>query len=120
MDDLLAQCTGKKYKLAKVPILVAPPPKPNTGTGIAYVSGYLLKKCFTKHQCEICKAVQVSYEIDYNWKLLCFFKAYETGEVDPFGGVNAPTIPYMEYVTQLENVCSQTFPSSGDVFANIF
>ena len=22
---------------------------------IAYVSGYLLKRCFTKHQCETCK-----------------------------------------------------------------
>jgi hypothetical protein len=66
LDTLLAQCTGKKRKLAKVPILVAPPPQPNTldigpmdykensvssslarENAIAYVSGYLLKKCFT-------------------------------------------------------------------------
>ena len=128
LDNLLAECTGKKRKLAKVPVLVAPPPKPNTleigPTGynensvsssltrenaIAYVSGYLLKKCFTKHQCETCKAVLVSHELGDSRKLLCFFKAYETRDVDPFGGLNAPTIPYLEYVTQLENVFFTNF-----------
>ena len=75
---------------------------------IAYVSGYLLKKCFTKHQCETCTAALVSHELDDNRKLLCYFKAYETEEV-PFGGLNAPTIPYLEYVTQLETVFLTNF-----------
>ncbi|CAB4030797.1 Hypothetical predicted protein, partial [Paramuricea clavata] len=91
LDTLLAQCTGKKRKLAKVPILVAPPPQPNTldigpmdykensvsssltrENAIAYVSGYLLKKCFTKHQCETCKPVLVPHELDDSRKLLCY------------------------------------------------
>ena len=45
---------------------------------VAYVAGYLLKKCFLKHDCETCKGKLVMQELDDSSKLFCFFKAYQS------------------------------------------
>ena len=43
---------------------------------IAYVSGYLLNKCFKIHSCSKCTETLASNDLDDNRKLLCYFKAY--------------------------------------------
>ena len=68
---------------------------------IAYVAGYLLRKCFHIHQCPTCKSALVTNELEENRNLLCFFKAYESEKT--FGGLLAPTKPCLDYVTKLED-----------------
>ena len=45
---------------------------------ITYVTGYLLKKCLQKHNCQVCsKSLAHQSELDSSNKLFCFFKAYD-------------------------------------------
>ena len=69
---------------------------------IAYVSGYLLHKCFKKHTSPTCTKALVSSNLEDDRNLLCFFKAYDSEE-KIFGGLNAPSPLYLEYVKQLED-----------------
>ena len=45
---------------------------------IAYVAGYLLRKCFHIHKCSNCKSALVTNQPEDNRNLLCSFKAYES------------------------------------------
>ena len=125
-DDLLGQCTEKP----NVPIVVATPSQPQMpqtldigptdyrelnvssnlmrANAIAYVSGYLLQKCFKQHCCQTCTTALVSSELDDERKLFCYFKAYESDK-GTFGALHAPTIPCLEYVTQLEDLFISSF-----------
>ena len=75
---------------------------------IAYVAGYLLKKSFKIHKCQKCQDVLLSNQLDDNRNLLCFFKSFEDNKT-PFGGLNAPSPCYLEYVIKLEDVFSDQF-----------
>ena len=88
---------------------------------IAYVSGYLLNKCFKIHSCSKCTETLASNDLDDNRKLLCYFKAYSQ-ENGNFGGLHAPTACYLQYVIQLEDIFIKhfsIFTKSACVGANI-
>ena len=77
---------------------------------VAYVAGYLLKKCFLKHDCETCKGKLVMQELDDSNKLFCFFKAYQS-QTGPFGGLLAPSSSFINYVVSLEDIFVELLPS---------
>ena len=68
-----------------------------------HVSGCLLQKWFKQHCCQTCTTALISNELDDGRKLFSYFKAYESDK-GTFGALHAPTIPYLEYVTQLEDL----------------
>ena len=74
---------------------------------IAYVAGYLLRKCFQIHKCCNCESALVTNQLEDNRNLLCFFKAYESEKT--FGGLLAPTKSYLDYVIQLEDIFVRDF-----------
>ena len=122
-DDLLAQFSNVD---SSVPVLV-----PSTGhqsddhidttdykekevsdnllkdNPIAYAAGYLLRKTFQKHKCSSCESALVKDQLEDNRNYLCFFKAYESDK--SFGGLIAPTAPFLEYVIRLENIFVTNF-----------
>ena len=69
---------------------------------IAYVAGYLLRKCFHIHKCSNCKSALVTNQPEDNRNLLCSFKAYESEKTS--GGLLAPTKSYLDYVIKLEDI----------------
>ena len=77
---------------------------------VAYVAGYLLKKCFSKHDCETCKGKLVMQELDDTSQLFCFFKAYQS-QTGPFGGLLAPASNFLNYVVSLEDTFVALLPS---------
>ena len=110
-----------------MPTLVRPSNQPNTldigptdyhnndvnlniieANAICYVAGCLLKKCLNEHNCEICNGSLVANQFDDNRKLFCLFKAYDT-EKSEFGGLHALSIPFLDYVTQMQNVFIANF-----------
>ena len=74
---------------------------------IAYVAGYLLRKCFQIHKCCNCESVLVTNQLEDNRNLLCFFKAYESEKT--FGGLLATTKSYLDCVIQLEDIFVRDF-----------
>ena len=66
-------------------------------SAIAYVSGYLLQKCFKQHCCQTCTTALVSNELDDERELFSYFKACESDK-GTFGALHAPTIPYLEII----------------------
>ena len=53
-------------------------------------------------ECPTCTKALVSSNLEDNQNLLCFFKVYNSEETN-FGGLNAPSPFYLEYVKQLED-----------------
>jgi hypothetical protein len=68
---------------------------------MTYVTGYLLKKCFLKHSCDICQNALTKQELDSSTQLLCLFKAYDETE-KPFGGLVSPLDTFVDCVLDLE------------------
>jgi hypothetical protein len=73
---------------------------------IAYVSGYLLKKCLKKHQCEICRSKLVRDNLVDSSKLFCYFKSYQA-QMEKTGGLLAPSTEFLAYITDLEGIFVQ-------------
>ena len=74
---------------------------------ITYVSGYLLRKCLTKHCCDICtqELVNVNKQLTNSAQLLCLFKEYDGLEKKPSGqtaGLLTPSDKFVSYITCLE------------------
>ena len=124
-DNLLAQFAKADSNVSSVPALVVPPTRSQSldiGTTdyremevsdllkenpIAYVAGYLLRKCFQSHKCSACEAAFVTHQLEDNRNLLCFFKAYESEK--SFGGLLVPTTPYLGYIIKLEDIFVKEF-----------
>ena len=77
---------------------------------VAYVAGYLLKKCFIKHNCQACKDKLVSQELDDSSKLFCYFKAYQS-QTGAFGGLLTPVSSFLQYIVSLEDMFVEVLPS---------
>ena len=69
---------------------------------VTYVTGYVLKKCFLKHSCDICQNALIKQELDSSTQLLCSFKAYEETKEKPFGGLISPSQAFTDYVLGLK------------------
>ena len=63
---------------------------------VAYVAGYLLKKCLLKHDYKTCKGKLV--------------KAYHS-QTGPFGGLLAPASNFEDYIVTLEDMFVESLPS---------
>ena len=68
---------------------------------ITYLSGYLIKKCFTKHCCDICIQELVNQQLTNSGQLLCLLKGYVDSK-KTFGGLITPSDKFVDYITGLE------------------
>ena len=115
LDSLLSQFSSNSNNA----VLVHPPSQPQTlnigGTdyreldvsssivkenAVAYVAGYLLKKCFDIHQCSSCKEILASTNLDSSSKLLCYFKNYKD---DNSSRLQMPSQCFLDYILRLED-----------------
>ena len=70
---------------------------------IAYVAGYLLMKCFQRHECQTCRSHLISNNLDDTTKLFCYFKAYQS-QTETTSGLLAPTTDFLTYISNLESM----------------
>ena len=77
---------------------------------VEYVNGYLLKKCFLKHDCQTCRSKLVSQDLDDCSKLFFYFKAYQS-HTETFGGLLAPEGIFAGYIASLESKFVEVLPS---------
>lgn len=68
---------------------------------ITYVSGYLLRKTFLKHTCNLCKSTLVDDDSYDDRRTLLSFKAYDSDS--SYGGLIAPSNVMLQYTIQLED-----------------
>lgn len=69
---------------------------------LTYVSGYLLKKCLSKHSCNICYCNFVTKNINDSSQLFCLFKTFEGMEQS--GGLTIPQDIFVNYISSMENI----------------
>ena len=124
LDTLLVQFSNDT---SNMPVLVNPREQPNTldigatdysdknvGDGLiesnatCYGAGYLLMKCLKQHTCQTCKEKLTSNTLDDNRKMFCFFKAYDADKT-VFGGLHAPSISFLDFVTRMEDAFVANF-----------
>ncbi|CAB4030985.1 Hypothetical predicted protein, partial [Paramuricea clavata] len=74
---------------------------------VAYVAGYLLKKCFNIHDCSTCKETLESANLDNSSKLFCYFKNYK--EDNSSGGLHMPPQCFLDYILRLEDSFVKNF-----------
>ena len=74
---------------------------------IAYVSGFLLKKCFKLHTCLRCTDDFSSTELDDNGLLFCQSKAFHVKS--DFGCLHSASSKYLEYIIKLEDTFGEVF-----------
>ena len=77
---------------------------------VTYVSGYLLKKCLTKHPCDMCRRTCTTTSIDDSSQLFCMFKTFEG--IDNGGGLTVPQDMFVQHVTQMEDIFINEFNKS--------
>ena len=80
---------------------------------VAYVSGYLLKKCFQRHECQICRSHLISNNLDDTSKLFCYFKAYQS-QTETTSGLLSPTTDFITYFSNLERMFAIYRAQSGN------
>ena len=68
---------------------------------ITYVSGYLLRKPFLKHTCNLCKSTLVDDDSYDDRQTLLSVKAYDSDS--SYGGLIAPSNVMLQYTIQLED-----------------
>ena len=68
---------------------------------ITYVSGYLLRKTFPKHTCNLCKSTLVDDDSYDDRQTLLSFKAYDSDS--SYGGLIAPSTVMLQYTIQRED-----------------
>ncbi|XP_060869573.1 uncharacterized protein LOC132944310 [Metopolophium dirhodum] len=75
-----------------------------------YVCGFLMKKCFEKHSCEVCIHYAKSQKkLDDSFTLL-YFKPYEYSEKSMFGNLMMPQHEFYVFIDELENIFINRFP----------
>ena len=74
---------------------------------ITYAPGYLLKRCFEKHECQIWLTDPELNNSAYNF--FCFFKAYKS-TTKPFGGLVVPGNDFVGNVTKMESLFVKELP----------
>ncbi|KAF5275712.1 hypothetical protein FQR65_LT16588 [Abscondita terminalis] len=77
---------------------------------LAWVSGYLIKKCLNKHKCDICKNYSKHQTDLSNDTILCHFRAYETKDRKTFGNLRTPPETFYNFVNNLDIKFCSLFP----------
>ena len=72
-----------------------------------YVSGYLLKKCLTKHNCEVCHQTLALNNIEDNTQLFCMFKQFEGCK-----GLTVPKDVFVQHIEGMENIFVREFTNN--------
>lgn len=67
-----------------------------------YVYGYKMRKCITKHSCDICLQYAREYTDLNNNSYYCFFRACESTENNAFGSLFMPSDGFITYLQVLE------------------
>ena len=75
---------------------------------ITYVAGVLLRKSFTKHDCQTCRSFLTNDSFDDDRKVFMFFKEYES-DSNAFGGLVVPSKVMIDYVIKLEDTFAGKF-----------
>lgn len=77
---------------------------------LTYVCGYLIKKCFEKHSCDLClNYAKQQQQLDQSF-LFIYYKAYVTADHSNFGKLNVPPNEFFNYINQLDDVFIVNFP----------
>ena len=74
---------------------------------VAYVAGYLLKKCFHVHDCSSCKETLTSKDLESDSLQYCHFKNYKDDTSS--SGLILPSQPFLDFVLHLEDMFVQQF-----------
>lgn len=75
----------------------------NEQDAFRYICGYLIRKCLTKHSCDLCVNYAKEYT-DLNTSFYCFFRAYNSSDENIFGNLYMPNNNFIEYVKNLEDI----------------
>lgn len=66
-----------------------------------YICGYLLRRVFVKHYCDVC-ALLTQKDCDVELlNLYSYFKAYQSTDKDNFGSLYVPSTLFISYIKQL-------------------
>lgn len=75
---------------------------------IKYKCGFLIKKCLTKHTCEVCENYSMAHQaLDEN-NLYCYFKAYQNDK-SLFGSLRMPNDEFFIFICKLEMLFQENF-----------
>lgn len=68
----------------------------------SYICGYLMKKCLSKHSCDIClEYARTQTDLEPSF-LLSYLKAYTNKENSTFGNLLMPHNDFYNYIFELE------------------
>lgn len=76
-----------------------------------YFCGYLIKKCLSKHCCDLCGTYAKAHENLDDSLLMCYFRAYETATLDTFGKLQMPHDDFVYYISSMEVLFQNNFES---------
>lgn len=75
---------------------------------IKYKCGFLIKKCLTKHTCEVCENYSMAHQaLDEN-NLYCYFKAYQNDK-SLFGSLRMPNEEFFIFICKFEISFQENF-----------
>ena len=74
---------------------------------LVYVAGYVLKKCMSKHACQVCSML-FTKSFDNSSQTLCFFKCFDQ-KFNDFGAIAVPVSPFVNYIEELEKTTLALF-----------
>ena len=74
---------------------------------VAYVAGYLLRKCFNLHDCSMSKEATTSKDLESESMLYCQFKNYKDNTSS--SGLIQPSQLFLNFVLHLEDMFVQQF-----------
>lgn len=78
---------------------------------LSWVAGYLLKKCLTKHSCDVCVTFSKNHKEVTSETILCHKKAYINKNKDLFGNLMMPPTSFYAYIHELDQQFISLFPS---------
>ena len=102
------------FKSVICPIELTELPEPSDlceQNALMYVCGYLLKKLFTWHNCNVCKAAfcDTSNECDDDRKVFLSFKAYKCNDARVFHSLYVPSILFYSFICKCNSVLLKLF-----------
>lgn len=122
-DDILVNVTPEMMK--KIDTLVSQVPASNPlviettdyakmditeKNAFTYICGYLIKKCLSRHQCELCLKFAKEHNEPVLEQLYTIFRAYKNSRNDAYGNLICSDNSFIEYIDALENTFINFFP----------
>lgn len=74
-----------------------------------YICGYLLRRIFVKHYCDVCALLaQKNCDLELS-NLYSYFKTYQSTDTNNFGSLYVPSTIFVDYIKQLHIIFSEKF-----------